>query len=228
MRIPAAAARWPIFHLPHMQGFYPVLDMDALVARNIPVLEFARAVLAARPALIHFRAKHLGGRETLEWLRGLRPLAARANTALFANDRPDLALLGGCDGVHLGQQDLEPGDVRRRWPELRLGISTHNPVELEAALAERPDYVAYGPVYETGSKERPDPAVGVAGLRIAATRAEAARCTLVAIGGIDLERARDIRVMGVMGALIAGLLPPIYSPAAVTERALGLKRALGG
>ena len=211
-----------------MQGFYPVLDMDALTARGIPVLGFAGAVLAVRPALIQFRAKHLGSRETLGWLRGLRPLATRSGTALFANDRPDLALLGGCDGVHLGQEDLEPSEVRRRWPRLRLGISTHNPDELEAALAERPDYVAYGPVFQTGSKERTEPTVGLEGLGRAAERAEAARCTLVAIGGIDLERAPEIRALGAMGALIAALFPPVYSPAAVTERALGLKLALGG
>jgi thiamine-phosphate pyrophosphorylase len=211
-----------------MQGFYPVLDMDALTARGIPVLEFARAVLAVRPRMLELRAKHLGSRATLELLRGLRPLATRSGTALFANDRPDLALLGGCDGVHLGQEDLEPGEVRRCWPQLLVGISTHNPEQLETALAERPDYVAYGPVFETRSKQRAEPVVGLEGLRWAVQRAEAARCTLVAIGGIDLERAGQICALGAVGAAIAALLPPVYSPAAVTERALGLQRALGG
>jgi thiamine-phosphate pyrophosphorylase len=211
-----------------MQGFYPIVDMDALLARGIPVLEFACAVLEARPSCIQLRAKHLGSRETLAWLRALRPLASRSGTALFANDRPDLALLGGCDGVHLGQEDLEPADVRRCWPRLRVGISTHNPAQLRSALAERPDYVAYGPVFETGSKQRAEPIVGLAGLRWEVGCADAARCTLVAIGGIDLGRAREIGALGAMGAAIAALLPPVYSAAAVTERAFGLMRAFGG
>jgi thiamine-phosphate pyrophosphorylase len=211
-----------------MPGFYPIVDMDALTARGIPVLEFARAILAVCPPLLQFRAKHLGSRDTLGWLRGLRPLATRSGTALFANDRPDLALLGGCDGVHLGQEDLEPSEVRRRWPGLRVGISTHSPEELATALAERPDYVAYGPVFPTRSKERAEPAVGLEGLRRAAGRAQAAQCTLVAIGGVDLERAGQIGALGAVGAALSALLPPVYSPAAVTERALSLQRALGG
>jgi thiamine-phosphate pyrophosphorylase len=211
-----------------MQGLYPVVDMDALTARGIPVLEFAGAVLVVRPPWLQLRAKHLGSRDTLRLLRALRPLATRSGTALFANDRPDLAELAGCDGVHLGQDDLELGDVRRCFPRLRIGISTHNPEQLETALAERPDYVAYGPVFETRSKERAEPVVGIDGLHRAVGLAEAARCTLVAIGGIDLERGREIGALGAAGATIAALFPAVYSPAAVTERAFGLERALGG
>jgi thiamine-phosphate pyrophosphorylase len=202
--------------------------MDALTGRGIPVLDFARAVLEVRPPLVQLRAKQLGARDTLDLLRQIRPLASRANTLLFANDRPDLAVLGGCDGVHLGQEDPEPADVQRFWPALRIGISTNGPEQLEAALAQRPAYVACGPVFATRSKDCTEPVEGLEGLRRTVARASAAGCAVVAIGGIDLERAAEVGALGAVGSVIAALMPPVYSPRAVTERALELHRALGG
>ena len=126
--------------------------------------EIADALLSARPTALQLRAKNEGGRATLNLLRRLR---ARCKEApLFANDRPDLATLARCDGVHVGQDDLPYAEVRRVVPgEMMVGVSTHGTEQLAAALSLKPTYVAFGPVFGTASKVNPDPTVGLAGLR---------------------------------------------------------------
>jgi thiamine-phosphate pyrophosphorylase len=159
-------------------------------------------------------------------LRALKPLCVAAGVPLFANDRPDLAKMASCDGVHVGQDDLDIADVRRFAPDLKVGVSTHDEMQLRIAVAAAPDYVAFGPVFATASKERPDPVVGVEGLARAASIV-AKRVPLVAIGGIDLERASLIAPIADAGAVIAALLPPDQTTD-VEARARALHRALGG
>src|SRR5262245_35221080 len=96
----------------NLRGLYPIVDVDSLHARGVPILEFAARVLEARPDVLQLRAKSSGARETLELLRALKPRCAARGTLLFANDRPDLAVLAEADGVHVGQGDLGLGDVR--------------------------------------------------------------------------------------------------------------------
>ena len=209
-----------------MRGLYAIVDTASLLALEISPLEFARRVLEARPAALQLRAKQLRARETLALLGELRPLASRAGTPLFANDRPDLALLAGCDGVHVGQDDLPVTMVRRFARGLRVGVSTHDLEQLEAALGEQPDYVAFGPVFATRSKAEPDPVVGLEGLLLA--RKLCAGRPLVAIGGIDLERAREVAERADCGAVISALLPPAGDLDAVADQARRLHLALGG
>jgi thiamine-phosphate pyrophosphorylase len=160
-------------------------------------------------------------------LRELVPRCRAAGCLLFANDRPDLALLAGTDGVHVGQDDVPLAEVRRLAPRLQIGVSTHTLAELKAALAERPDYVAFGPVFATPSKLNPEPVVGIEGLEQAHALAQNAGIPLVAIGGIDLERAPDVARHAEAAAIIGALVPREGELATVTERALGLSRALG-
>jgi thiamine-phosphate pyrophosphorylase len=209
-----------------MQGVYPIIDVDALETAGLPVLGFAEAVLTTAPPIIQLRAKHASPRHTLELLRGLRPLCSRQGTLLFANDRPDLARLAGCDGVHLGQDDLPLNELRQlKWP-LRVGLSTHDPEQLRAALALRPDYVAYGPIFPTGSKANPDPVVGLAGLSEAVAAAKHAGIPLVAIGGLSLDRARSVAAIGAVPAVISALIPASGGLAAVVESAHALRQAV--
>lgn len=210
-----------------MRGLYAIIDHGSLGRLGVDLLAFARAVLAAGPGAVQLRAKALGAGDTLAILRALAPLCRAAHVPLFANDRPDLALLGGCDGVHVGQTDLAVADVRAAFPALKVGVSTHDARELEAAVVGLPDYVAFGPVFPTGSKDNPDPVVGVEGL--ARARATAAGVPLVAIGGIDLERASSVALHADMGAVIGALLPGAgESLDAVTDRARALHVRLGG
>jgi thiamine-phosphate pyrophosphorylase len=191
-----------------MRGLYAIADVRTLAARGIELLAFAEAVLLVRPAALQLRAKDVPARETLALLRDLAPMCHRAGVPLVANDRPDFAILAGCDMVHVGQGDMAIERVRRIAPGLGVGVSTHTLEQLDTALAAHPAYVAFGPVYETPSKRDPDPVVGVAGLRVASDRARAAGVPLVAIGGITCERARSLVAMVDAVAAIADLIPP--------------------
>jgi thiamine-phosphate pyrophosphorylase len=208
------------------RGLYPIVDVAAVRARGFDVEDFALKVLAVRPPLLQLRAKELGARETLELARMLARHCRAAGTLFYVNDRADLALLAGADGVHVGQSDLSAADVRRFAPSLKVGVSTHDAAQLESALAERPDYVAFGPVFPTASKANPDPVVGLDGLARAAERARAEGIPLVAIGGIDRERTAAIAGFGVLAAVIGALLPREGDAERVTELARGLDDAL--
>jgi thiamine-phosphate pyrophosphorylase len=209
-----------------LRGLYPIIDTEALGTRGLSPIPFAESVLAARPPLVQLRAKALGGRETLELLRELVPRAHRAGALLFANDRPDLAVLAGADGVHVGQADLPLEEVRRFAPGLKVGVSTHDERQLEAALAAKPDYVAFGPVFSTGSKAAPEPTVGVERLAGAGRLARAAGVPLVAIGGIARDRLEAVRDHADLVAVIAALLPSATGPDDIEARARALSTAL--
>ncbi|HEY6559666.1 MAG TPA: thiamine phosphate synthase [Polyangiaceae bacterium] len=211
-----------------MSGLYPIIDVDSLAALKLPVLDYAQAILQLRPKLVQLRAKHLSARETLELLRALRPLCPPGETLLFANDRPDLAVLADCDGVHVGQDDLPVQAVRQFAPTLQVGVSTHSFDQLDAALAARPDYVAFGPIFVTESKARPHPVVGVPALAEAARRAHAQGAGIVAIGGINAGNAAELAGLPVFAAVIAALLPPDGDLESVAERARALQASLQG
>jgi thiamine-phosphate pyrophosphorylase len=208
-----------------LRGLYPIVDVDSLRRANLSVVEFARQVLAARPSLLQLRAKSSGARETLELLQALLPICHASGAWLFANDRPDLALLAGADGVHVGQDDLPLAEVRRLAPGLRVGVSTHSRTQLEAALVERPDYVAFGPVFTTASKTDHEAVVGLDGLAAAHELARTTGVPLVAIGGITLERASSVAPHAELHAVISALLPE-SGLAGVAARARALVAAL--
>jgi len=191
-----------------MRGLYAIVDVGALQTRGIDPIAFATAVLSAPLAALQLRAKDVGPRETLALLRELAPMCRRAGVPLVANDRPDLAVLAGCDLVHVGQDDMPVERVRRIAPGLRLGVSTHTLEQLDAALAVHPDYVAFGPVFATSTKKDPSPVVGVDALRAAHSRARGAGVPLVAIGGFTLERVAAVVGAAEAVAVIAALIPP--------------------
>lgn len=227
-----------------MRGLYAIVDVDALARRGLGVAAFAEAVLDAHPAAIQLRAKSEGARRTLELLRELRPMASRAKVPLFANDRPDLALLAMCDGVHVGQGDLPVALVRRMarstGASLRVGLSTHDAGQLLRAFegvddgAEgAPDYAAIGPVFATASKDSPAPVVGLEVLRVLSAWMASNRpgTPLVAIGGVTLETAGVVGELCSAVAVIHALLPTATGPGAlveVTARARALHAAIRG
>jgi thiamine-phosphate pyrophosphorylase len=210
-----------------MRGLYPIVDLDTLAKRNVAPLLLAEALLTARPPLLQLRAKHQTPRAVLELLTQLKPLCARAGTQLFANDRPDLALLAGVDGVHVGQDDLPLQAVRRLPGSLRVGVSTHDHTQLAEALALRPDYVAFGPIFATSSKAGASPALGLEALRHAAEMARAANIPLVAIGGLALKHAPELARHSVVPAVISDLLADGDDAAAIAGRATAWQTELG-
>lgn len=210
-----------------MRGLYAIVDTDFLEARGIAPLAFAEQLLLARPAAIQLRAKGARARDTLDLARLLAARCEALGIPFFINDRPDLALLAGGAGVHLGQTDLRPEDVRRLAPALRVGVSTHRPEEVERALEEGPTYLAFGPVFATRSKADAEPVVGLAALARTAERCRRAGVPIVAIGGIDEARAPAVAAVADAAAVISALLPPA-GLSEVATRARRLHRALGG
>jgi len=200
--------------------------VTTLSRHHLSVLDVTATIVRARPTALQLRAKNLAPREMLHLLRAIHPLCRESDVPLFANDRPDLAMLAGCEGVHVGQSDLPVRMVRRIAPMLRIGVSTHTLSEVERAVEEKPDYVAFGPVFETRSKTNHEDVVGIDKLS-----AVAARCPVpvVAIGGIDLERAQYVARASHLGAAIAALLPDDVGDdelASITERTRALHAAL--
>ncbi len=149
----------------------------------------AEQLAAAGCALLQYRNKSGNARQMLDEARELTA-RLRATVTLIMNDRADLCLAAGFDGLHIGQDDLSPESARRiigptRW----LGVSTHNPEQLAEADKTSAEYVAIGPIFATISKANPDPVVGLEGIRRAR---ELTRKPLVAIGGITRANARSV------------------------------------
>ena len=172
---------------------YPVLD--ATCFSGAPGLIAAAEELAsASVTLIQYRNKSGNARLMLEQARELRRLSrARVpapHVRLIMNDRADLCLAGDFDGVHVGQEDLSPDAVRKIiGPDRWLGVSTHNPEQLREADLTSADYLAIGPVFATSSKDKPDPVVGLEGVRQAR---QLTSKPLVAIGGITRANAASV------------------------------------
>jgi thiamine-phosphate pyrophosphorylase len=184
--------------------FYPILDA-ACFSDAAALLAAAVELQAAGVKLLQYRNKKGSARQILDDARQIKARVSR-DVRLIMNDRADLGLAAEFDGVHVGQEDLSPEGVRRViGPELWLGVSTHNPEQLRGADASPVDYVAIGPVYATSSKERPDPVVGLEGVRRAR---RLTRKPLVAIGGITRGNALDVIAAGADAvAVISDLLP---------------------
>lgn len=204
------------------RGLYAIVDVGSLAPRGLAPLAFADAVLDGGPALLQLRAKGLGARATLELLRALAPRCRGRGVPLFANDRADLAALGGADGVHVGQTDLPLALVREVAPSLLVGVSTHDAAQLDDARATHPDYVAVGPVFATSTKRDAEPVVGVELVRRAVAASDV---PVVAIGGLDERRAAEVARAGALVAVIGALLPSGHRLDEVTERTRRLRRA---
>jgi thiamine-phosphate pyrophosphorylase len=218
-----------------MRGLYAIVDVAVLSRRRLPLYAFTEAVVSARPAALQLRDKRGDARHTLAALRNIAPLAARAGVALYANDRPDLALLAGCDGVHIGQDDVPISVVRAsiasQLASLSVGISTHDEAQMRAAAVEDPTYIAIGPIFETSHKDNPSPVIGLERLGKLSQRLRRSHpgLPIVAIGGITLETAFDIGRLCSCAAVIGALLPDGEGPGApyeVADRAASLHRSV--
>jgi len=163
----------------------------------------ARAACEGGASVVQLRAKHATDRQALAWARAIGALVRQAGALFFVNDRFDLALLAGADGVHLGQEDLPPArlpaEARAR---LLVGRSTHTLAQAEGAAAEAADYVAFGPLFGTVSKRTPWAAVGLEALAQVVRRV--APRPVVAIGGIDAAGAAAAREAGAAGVAVIG------------------------
>jgi thiamine-phosphate pyrophosphorylase len=184
---------------------YPILDTAALDRVGIGIVEAAEAFLEGGAQILQFRHKAFWSRDIFAEAEKVAGLCGEAHALFIVNDRADYAALLGA-GLHLGQDDLAPTDARRVVaPGTPIGFSAHNPDQMRAAASEPIDYVAFGPIFQTASKDRPNPTVGIETLRT--VRALTGR-PLVAIGGITRDNAALCWKAGADAvAIIADLLP---------------------
>lgn len=180
-------------------GLHVLVDDDP--RWSLGPVEQARAALAGGAPVVQLRAKHATDREALGWAREVRGLTRSAGARFVMNDRFDLALACEADAVHLGQDDLAPADLpedaRKR---LAIGRSTHDPDQAARAASEGIDYLAYGPLFGTTSKQSPYAARGLEALREIVARAGA--LPVVAIGGIDTGNLAAVLEAGARGVAV--------------------------
>jgi thiamine-phosphate pyrophosphorylase len=150
----------------------------------------AQELAAAGVRLLQYRDKMASASDLLATSRELVSSLNSYGASLVVNDRPDIAVLAGAAGVHVGQEDLEPEQARAVvGEEMWIGASTHNLEQFRRAAATSADYIAVGPIFPTTSKANPDPVVGLELVRKVRNLTEK---PIVAIGGITLERAVSV------------------------------------
>jgi thiamine-phosphate pyrophosphorylase len=200
---------------------YLVTDRSATRGRPLPAL--IRDALGGLPAderravAVQLREKDLEGRALTTLARELRAVTAAAGVTLFVNDRVDVALAVGADGVHLGGRSLSPAEVARIAPGLAVAVSAHARADVQAAaLAPNVGFAVFGPVWDTPSKRRYGSPVGVEALRDAAT----VGLPLLALGGVTAARAGECRTAGASGVACIRAISEAVDPASALHELL--------
>ena len=185
--------------------------------------EAVEECLAAGLRAVQLREKDLGARELLAMARTLRESTASRGARLFINDRADVALAVGADGVHRTGASLPISSLRAISPPgFLIGASVHSLADASAAEAEGADFLFFGPVYDTPSKRRYGPPQGLAVLeRVAA----AVRLPVFAIGGVTPARVGELRRSGAFGVAAIGAVLASARPGDAVKAFLD---ALGG
>ena len=170
-------------------GFYLVMTNP-----TVGYAKCAEAAVKAGVKIVQLRMKHVPREEILREAREVRRITSGTQTLFIVNDDPDIASEAEADGVHVGQDDLPPSEIRARYPDLRIiGLSTHNINQTRASTSQPIDYIGVGPVYATPTKDIPDPTLG---LDTMAEMVRLAKRPAVAIGGIDETRLPDVLKAG--------------------------------
>lgn len=194
-------------------GLYLVTDRAALGGRDL--FDVVGQAVAGGARLVQLREKQASTREFVELARGLialvRPLGAR----LVVNDRVDVALAADADGVHVGQDDMHPADVRALLgPEKILGLSVTGEAEARAARGQPVDYLGAGPIFATTTKADAGAPQGLDGL----TRMlELAEAPVVAIGAVTAANATMVMATGVAGVAVVSAICAAADPLAAAK-----------
>jgi thiamine-phosphate diphosphorylase len=200
-----------------MRGYYAMVDVAPAALQDFGALEARAArLLRARPACLQLRAKGAPAASLRAGAARLRALCARAGVPFCVNDRLDVALAVEAEVVHLGQEDLPLEDARRVRDlvgarDLVIGFSTHNRAQALAAAAGGADYIGFGPVFGTATKQNPDPTVGLQAL---ADVAAAVSIPVVAIGGVTVETAGAVARAGAAAAAVIAAVDRAADPTA--------------
>ena len=182
---------------------------------QLPILETCQAVLDGGADCIQLREKDKSDADIAALSTQIAHLCRQAGVVFLMNDRIDLAVLSRADGVHLGQDDLSIAQARSLLPaHMIVGKSTHTIDEARAALAQHPDYIAFGSVFNSPTK--PDvPCSGAARLSQAAKSAD---CPVIAIGGINPENAPQTIAAGAAGIAVCQAAIAVRDPESACRR----------
>lgn len=204
----------PLFApVPHRLGLYPVVDS----------VEWVTRLLDAGVRTVQLRIKDKTDAEAEADVAAAIALGQRYHARLFINDYWRLAIKHQAYGVHLGQEDLQTADLDAiRNAGLRLGVSTHDDMEIDVALAVRPSYIALGHVFPTQTKQMPSAPQGLA--QLAAHVKRLGDYPTVAIGGISLERAPAVLETGVGSIAVVSAITQAPDWRGATQRLLELAR----
>jgi len=191
-------------------SIYLITDRQ-LFKTDLGLYSALQEALKAGVRMIQLREKGLKDRPLLEMAYRLRELTAQYGASLFINDRADIALCVGADGVHLGQSSMPASAIRPILKaNMKIGVSTHSLAEALLAEQEGADFITLGPIYETPSKKAYGPPLGIDTLKEVTKRIG---LPVFAIGGIKTHNAEAVIEAGAKGiALISGILtePDVY------------------
>lgn len=180
------------------------LVTDRALCRGRALIDVVTAAVAGGVTVVQLREKHVDTREFVELARALKALLAPRGVPLLINDRVDVALACGADGVHVGQGDMHPADVRALLgSDALVGLSVETMEQVREAEAQDVDYLGVSPVFATPTKTDTAPPWGLDGL--ARLRAATGR-TLVAIGGIGVANAAEVLRAGADGLAVVSAL----------------------
>ena len=195
-----------------------IVITDRALAAPRAVIDVVAAALQAGAPAVQLREKRLPPRDVLPVAHRLRTLTRAAGALLFVNDRLDLALAAGADGVHLGPDDLPVAPARAVAPPgFLIGHSTDDPTAARVAVATGADYIGCGTVFPTRTKPDAGPPIGVA--RLAAV-VRSVDVPVVAIGGVTARNAPLARTAGAAGCAVVGAVMAAPDPARVAARIL--------
>ena len=204
--------------------FQLCLVTDRHATRGRPLPAIVEACLGAGLRAVQLREKDLPAGELFRLAGELRALTWRHGARLIVNDRADVALAVGADGVHLPSSGLPPPAARRAvGHEQLLGISTHSAAEAEVASRGGVDYVIFGPVFDTPSKRSHGPPQGLGALSEVCRRSTV---PVLAVGGIEASRIAAVRGAGAAGVAVVRALLEADRPADATQDLLAAWRAL--
>ncbi|QHN05385.1 thiamine phosphate synthase [Granulicella sp. WH15] len=206
-----------------MHGLYAIADYETLAARGVTLRGFAEEMREAGVTLLQYRDKAADDEVALFRAEEIGSVFEGSDATLIVNDRLDVMLLAGWDGVHVGQDDMAAADARIVAGDGRvIGVSTHTMEEVWEAEQGVADYVAIGPVFATGTKRDAAPVVGLDAVKRAR---DLTQKPLVAIGGITRANARSVIEAGADAvAVISGLVPPGERPGKAARDFLDLFR----
>jgi thiamine-phosphate pyrophosphorylase len=194
-----------------LSPLYAILDTGQIHER--PPVAVLEALLRGGVAVVQLRAKELTAKACLSLARQARLSTLKAGTRLIVNDRLDIALASGADGVHLGQEDLPLDAARRLMGNRIIGISTHDLAQAIEAERGGADYIGFGPIFATATKETGYAPRGLAELR---QTCRTVRIPVVAIGGIS---EKNIRQVWAAGAAAAAMISELMGAEDAAEKA---------